>query len=64
MAQESSYQHPTFASLDAFCPCVTELIVAGISAFLEPSTVASATAGCARFLDSTALSTPVAGYHG
>ena len=37
-------RQPTFASLDALEPCMTKVIVAGISAVLEPSTAASATA--------------------
>ena len=41
-----------------------KVCVASISTLLEPSTTASATAACARFLDSTALGTPAAAYRG
>ena len=53
--QNLASQKLTFARLDAFRPCVIKLVVADISAVLEPSTTASATAKFAGFLCSTAL---------
>ena len=45
----------TCTSLNAFGPCVIEICVNDISAFLEPSSAASATAEFTGFLDSAAL---------
>ena len=53
--QNSAYQQPTFASLNALGPCVVKLCVACISTVLEPSTAASTTAAFAKFLRSTTL---------
>ena len=39
---------------------MTNIFATGISAVLEPSTVASATTACSRFLDSTAFGALVA----
>ena len=41
----------TFASLDAFSPCMIEIWIASISAFLGPSTTISTTAKFIGFFD-------------
>ena len=58
-APNSASPTPTCARLDALSPGMTELGVDGITAFLEPSTAASATAAFAGFLIITTLSAPV-----
>ena len=47
----------TFARLDALEPRVIEIGVAGIAAFVEPSTAASTAAGLAGFLEIATLAT-------
>ena len=60
MAQNSASLQLTFASLDAFGPCMNKLRVVGVSTLVEPSTTAGATAECSGFADSTTLGTRIA----
>ena len=60
MSLNSASPTPTFASLDALSPGMIERCVAAISAILEPSTAASATAEFAGFLVGAAHGAPTA----
>ena len=57
MTQNLASLQPTCTSLDALGPCVIELHVADISAFLKPSTTTSAAAAFTDFLDCATLAT-------
>ena len=64
-APNSASPTPTCARLDALSPGMTELGVDGITAFLEPSTAASATAEFVRLSDDSAHGAPAgAARHG
>ena len=54
----------TFACLETLRPCMIKFRVAIITAVLEPGTAASATAEVTRFLDDTALGTPLVAFRG
>ena len=60
MLQKSVSPQVTLASLDALSPCMIELVVAGISAVLKPSTPTSAAAKFTGFPASTTNWTHIA----